>query len=61
MRIIEVDGVYTEPAEVDMIYLTAAQRYGFLVTMKNDSSANFPMMGSMDTVCCIWLTACLLC
>ncbi|EMC92270.1 hypothetical protein BAUCODRAFT_126264 [Baudoinia panamericana UAMH 10762] len=49
MRIIEVDGVYTEPAEADMIYLTAAQRYGFLVTMRNDSSANFAMTGSMDT------------
>ncbi|KAK3117828.1 hypothetical protein LTR53_000377 [Teratosphaeriaceae sp. CCFEE 6253] len=49
MRIIEVDGVYTEPAEADMIYLTAAQRYGFLVTMKDDDAANFPMMGSMDT------------
>lgn len=50
MRIIEVDGVYTEPAEADMIYLTAAQRYGFLVTMRDDSSANFAMVGSMDEV-----------
>ena len=48
MRIIEVDGVYTEPAEADMIYLTAAQRYGFLVTAKNDTSSNFAMVGSMD-------------
>ena len=50
MTIIEVDGVYTEPAETDMIYVTAAQRYGFLVTTKTDSSANFAMVGSMDTV-----------
>ena len=50
MKIIEVDGVYTEPAETDMIYITAAQRYGFLVTMRNDSSANFAMVGSMDEV-----------
>ncbi|TKA66614.1 hypothetical protein B0A55_08152 [Friedmanniomyces simplex] len=49
MRIIEVDGVYTDPAETDMIYIAASQRYGFLVTMKNDSSANFAMVGSMDT------------
>ncbi|KAK3717005.1 hypothetical protein LTR37_006060 [Vermiconidia calcicola] len=48
MRIIEVDGVYHEPAEADMIYLTAAQRYGFLVTMRDDSAANFAMVGSMD-------------
>ena len=50
MTIIEVDGVYTEPAEAEMIYLTAAQRYGFLVTMKNDDSKNFAMVGSMDHV-----------
>ena len=50
MKIIEVDGVYTEPAGASMIYLTAAQRYGFLVTMKNDSSTNFAMVGSMDEV-----------
>ncbi|KAF2767382.1 FET Ferroxidase [Teratosphaeria nubilosa] len=49
MTIIEVDGVYTEPAEADMIYLTAAQRYGFLLTAKNSSSTNFPIMASMDT------------
>ena len=49
MTIIEVDGVYTEPAETDMIYLTAAQRYGVLVTTRNDSSSNFAMVGSMDT------------
>ena len=50
MKIIEVDGVYTEAAAADMIYVTAAQRYGFLVTTKNESSANFAMVGSMDTV-----------
>ncbi|TKA26649.1 hypothetical protein B0A50_04757 [Salinomyces thailandicus] len=49
MSIIEVDGVYTEPAEADMIYVTAAQRYGFLVTMKTGSSANFAIVSSMDT------------
>ncbi|KAK5110436.1 hypothetical protein LTR62_005787 [Meristemomyces frigidus] len=49
MKIIEVDGVYTEPAEASMIYVTAAQRYGFLVTMKDYSATNFAMMGSMDT------------
>jgi iron transport multicopper oxidase len=50
MTIIEVDGVYTEPAETDMIYLTAAQRYGVLVTTRNETSSNFAMVGSMDTV-----------
>lgn len=50
MRVIEVDGVYTEPKETDMIFVAVAQRVSFLVTMKNDTSANFPMVGSMDTV-----------
>ena len=50
MRVIEVDGVWTEPADTKMIYITAAQRYGFLVTMKNDASKNFAMVGSMDEV-----------
>ncbi|KAI4623291.1 hypothetical protein J4E83_004684 [Alternaria metachromatica] len=48
MRVVEVDGVYTEPMEADMIYLTAAQRYSVLVTAKNDTSSNFAFVGSMD-------------
>ena len=50
MQIVEVDGIYTTPAIADMIYITAAQRYSVLVTMKNDTSANFPITGSMDQV-----------
>lgn len=50
MTIVEVDGVYTEPAETDMIYLTTAQRYSVLVTMKNETDTNYAMIGSMDTV-----------
>ena len=48
MKIVEVDGIYTEPMEANMLYLTAAQRYSVLVTMKNDTSSNFPIVGSMD-------------
>jgi iron transport multicopper oxidase len=50
MRIVEVDGVYTEPTEADMIYVTAAQRYSVLVTAKNDTNSNFAFVGSMDQV-----------
>ena len=50
MKIIEVDGVYTEPADADMIYITAAQRYGFLLTARDDASTNFAIVGSMDQV-----------
>ncbi|KAL5116135.1 hypothetical protein ACEQ8H_006032 [Pleosporales sp. CAS-2024a] len=48
MRIVEVDGVYTEPTEANMVYMTAAQRYSVLVTAKNDTSSNFAFVGSMD-------------
>ncbi|CAO2652411.1 Nn.00g006940.m01.CDS01 [Neocucurbitaria sp. VM-36] len=48
MKVVEVDGVYTEPMDADMIYLTAAQRYSVLVTAKNDTSSNFAFVGSMD-------------
>lgn len=47
-RVVEVDGVYTNPAETDQIYITAAQRYGILLTTKNDTSSNFAIVGSMD-------------
>ena len=50
MRIVEVDGIYTEAAEADMIYITTAQRYSVLVTMKNDTSTNYAYVGSMDQV-----------
>lgn len=50
MSIIEVDGIYTEPAEADQLYITPAQRYSVLVTTKDDTSANFAIVGSMDQV-----------
>lgn len=50
MSIVEVDGIYTDPYEADMIYLTTAQRYSFLLTAKNNTSANYAFLGSMDTV-----------
>ncbi|KAM0278284.1 hypothetical protein ACHAO9_012221 [Fusarium lateritium] len=49
MQIVEVDGIYTEEAEADMIYLSAAQRVSFLLTTKKDVSKNFPIVASMDT------------
>ena len=51
MRIVEVDGVYTEETEADMIYITAAQRYSVLVTTLDETSKNFPFVASMDQVC----------
>jgi iron transport multicopper oxidase len=52
ISIVEVDGVYTEPAEAEMIYLAASQRCSFLIAAKNETGANFPFVASMDTVSC---------
>lgn len=50
MQIVEADGIYTEPAEADMIYVTAGQRYSVLLTTKNDTASNFAFVASMDKV-----------
>lgn len=50
MTIVEVDGVYTDQAEAEMIYISAAQRYSFLITTKNETDVNYAFMSSMDTV-----------
>lgn len=52
MKIVEVDGVWTNASEASMIYIASAQRYSVLVTMKNETSQNYAMVGSMDTVFC---------
>ncbi|KAF4637511.1 hypothetical protein G7Y89_g556 [Cudoniella acicularis] len=49
MTIIEVDGVYTETAEAEMIYIGAAQRCSFLITTKNETTTNYAFVASMDT------------
>ncbi|CAK7222757.1 hypothetical protein SBRCBS47491_004968 [Sporothrix bragantina] len=52
MTVVEIDGVYTQPQTTPMIYLTAGQRYSFLLTGRNDSAidvSNFPFVASMDT------------
>ena len=50
MRVVEVDGVYTDPLEANMLYVTAAQRVSVLLTTKNDTSRNYAFVGSMDEV-----------
>jgi iron transport multicopper oxidase len=50
MSIVEVDGIYTEPATASMLYLAASQRCSFLLTASNDTSANHAFVSSMDTV-----------
>ncbi|KAI1199306.1 Cupredoxin [Nemania serpens] len=49
ISIVEVDGVYHQPAEAEMIYIATAQRYSFLLTTKNETTANYAFVASMDT------------
>jgi iron transport multicopper oxidase len=50
MSIVEVDGIYTKQSDAEMIYLAAAQRCSFLITAKNETTANYAFVASMDTV-----------
>ena len=49
MTIVEVDGVYVDRAEAEMIYVAAAQRCSVMVTTKNETATNYAFVGSMDT------------
>ncbi|KAG8911893.1 ferroxidase fet3, partial [Tulasnella sp. 418] len=48
MRVIEVDGTDVEEAPVDMISVSAAQRYSVLVTARNDTNNNWLIHANMD-------------
>ncbi|KAI8954441.1 multicopper oxidase [Xylaria longipes] len=49
LTVVEVDGVYTEPYTVDLLYLTVAQRYAVLLTTHDSSSQNFLIQAALDT------------
>lgn len=48
MRVVEVDGVWVDEAPAERLYVTPAQRYSVLVTMRDDASRNFPIVSAMD-------------
>lgn len=48
ITIVEIDGVWTSPVEVDSLYITAAQRYSVLLTTKNTPATNFRIVHVMD-------------
>ncbi|PWY88540.1 hypothetical protein BO70DRAFT_359994, partial [Aspergillus heteromorphus CBS 117.55] len=50
LRIVEIDGVYVEPTEADVLYIAAAQRYSVLVTMKNSTDKNYAIVTVADSV-----------
>ncbi|KAG1741488.1 Fet3 protein [Suillus paluster] len=49
MRIIEADGTDTQEQPVDILSVSAAQRYSVLVTARNDTSSNWAIHANMDT------------
>ena len=48
-RIVEIDGVYTDPAEASLLYVGVAQRYSLLVTMYNSTDRNYPIVTVADS------------
>lgn len=50
MRVVEIDGIYTEPTAASMLYFTAGQRYAVLLTINGKSATNIPFVASMDEV-----------
>ena len=48
MKIIEVDGSYTEPFEASQIRVAPAQRYTVLLSALSSTNANFPFLAALD-------------
>lgn len=49
-RIVEIDGVYVDAQEADTLYIAVAQRYAILVTMKNSTDKNYPIVTVADSL-----------
>lgn len=47
--IVEIDGVYTEPTEADTLYIAVAQRYSVLLTTRNTTDKNYPIVTVVDS------------
>ncbi|KAJ5701608.1 ferro-O2-oxidoreductase [Penicillium malachiteum] len=50
MRIVEIDGVYVDETAAEVLYIAVGQRYSVLVTMKNSTEKNYPMVTIADSV-----------
>jgi iron transport multicopper oxidase len=49
LTIVEIDGVYTEPTEADILYIGVAQRYSVLLTTKSTADKNYPIVTVVDS------------
>lgn len=48
-KVVEIDGVYVEPAEADTLYISVAQRYSILLTTKNSTDKNYAIVTVADS------------
>ena len=48
MTIVETDGTYVQPQDVESIYIATAQRYSVLLKTKAEGCTNFAITASMD-------------
>ena len=48
MKIVEVDGVYTDPKIADTVSIAAGQRYSVLIQAKDNDLQNFAFTSTMD-------------
>lgn len=48
-QIVEVDGVYTEPTEASILYLSVAQRYSILLKTKDTIDKNYAIVTVTDS------------
>ncbi|GKT92719.1 LOW QUALITY PROTEIN: multicopper oxidase [Colletotrichum tofieldiae] len=48
LRVVEVDGVWTDEADAETLYIAPAQRYSVLLTTNKDASENFAIVAAMD-------------
>ncbi|KAH3671003.1 hypothetical protein OGAPHI_000714, partial [Ogataea philodendri] len=49
VQIVEVDGVFVEPATASMLYLAVGQRMSVLLTTKSSAKRNFAIVHALDT------------
>lgn len=49
MTIVEVDGVFVQPYDVQQLFVGVAQRYSVVIQAKADASQNYAIVASMDS------------
>ncbi|KAL3456104.1 Cupredoxin [Aspergillus heterothallicus] len=49
LTIVEIDGVYTEPTQANVLYIGVAQRYSVLLTTKGTADKNYPIVTVVDS------------